>query len=71
MPGQHRNVALAVAAAQDGRPYYAIAAAAGVNASDFSGFLSGRKRPSLRARRGIARALGRTEDDLFGEAVPA
>jgi transcriptional regulator with XRE-family HTH domain len=60
-----RNVALAVAAARDGRPQYEIAAAAGVNGSDFSAFLTGRRQPTARARKGIARALGCNEEDLF------
>ena len=60
-----RNVALEGAVARDGRPKYAIAAAAGVNAGDFSGILTGRLNPSPRARAGIARALGLAEDELF------
>jgi transcriptional regulator with XRE-family HTH domain len=69
MPDHQRNVALAVAAAVDGRPYYVIAAEAGVNASDFSAIVHGRKIPSAQLRARIAAALGVAEDELFGDDV--
>ena len=60
-----RNTALEVAVARSGRPKYAVAADAGINASLFSAVLAGRHDPSPRVRAGICRALGLAEDELF------
>jgi hypothetical protein len=62
-----RRTALAVAVARDGRPKYRIAAQAHVNASDFSGYLTGRLTPTDNTRRRIAAALGVDEQDIFPE----
>lgn len=66
-----RNLPLELAVVTDGRHRYAIAAAAGVNATTFSGVISGRVIPSAAVRARIALALGRAEHELFDEQVSA
>ncbi len=71
MSEHRRNVALAVKIAEDGRPKYAIAAAARLNPSTFAGVLSGRVIPTSAVRARIALAVGADEHALFYDEVSA
>ena len=71
MSDYERNLPLELAVVTDGRHRYEIAAAAGVNATTFSGVISGRRHPTPAVRARVASALGRSEDELFGEPLPA
>jgi hypothetical protein len=62
-----RNVPLARAVAEDGRPKYLIAAGVPMPANVFGGILSGRVRPTAHQRERLAAVLNRTESELFGE----
>ena len=62
---RHRNEALEAAVANDGRPKYLIAVAAGMSPTVLSSACTGRLVPSPEQAEALARELGCTVDELF------
>ena len=67
-PSPRRNVSVAKAVVDDGRPKYIIAADALIPANVLGGIISGRVQPTAQQRARLAGVLHRSESDLFGEA---
>lgn len=65
------NIALKVAIIESGRKQQDIARAAGIPETRFSHIVRGRIDATAKERERIARALGRSQDDLFPVRVPA
>lgn len=72
IPAPTRRRTLTIAVLDDGREQREIAAAAGISEQALSGACTGRIRnPRPATRQAIARALGRTEHELFSDEVMA
>lgn len=69
-PSNQRNTALEIACVLDGRRHYLIAALAELPSQVFSGFITGRIKPTEAQMERIAKTLGRDVDELFPTTQP-